>query len=420
MQRLQLIQTHLTQNKTSNDVFSHVKPAPPDPIFGIAMAYKADKNPNKVDVCVGAYRDDNGKPYVFQVVRDVQKEIANDMSLNKEYLPIDGHAGFIKGARELLFGKGHPILKENRVASIQTLSGTGGLRVGFAFCKKFLENDVYVSSPTWVTHHSIITESGLKFKEYPYWDPKTRGLNFKGMCEALESAKSGSIILLHTCAHNPTGVDPTPEQWKGLAQIFKRRQLFAFFDTAYHGFATGNIVKERQAIEYFLEEGLPMIITYSFAKNFGLYGERIGALHIVCGSKESSDNVLSQLKIIIRPMYSNPPINGALIVDRILNNEDNFNRWEKEVFAVSDRIKKMRKLLKEELEAIQTPGNWDHIVSQIGMFSYTGLTPKQSEYLMNKHHIYLLKSGRISMPGITSKNVKYMANAIKDAVTNVQ
>jgi len=384
------------------------------------MAYKADKDANKIDVCVGAYRDDNGQPYVFQVVRDVQKEIANDNSLNKEYLPIDGHAGFIKGSRDLLFGKGHNVIKEERVATIQTLSGTGALRIGFVFCKRFLDGDIYLSNPTWVTHHSIITDSGLKFKEYPYWDPKTRGLDFKGMCEALESAKSGSVVLLHTCAHNPTGVDPTPEQWKGLAQIFKRRQLFAFFDTAYHGFATGDIVKERQAIEFFLDEGLPMIVTYSFAKNFGLYGERIGAMHVVCANKDAAERVLSQLKIIVRPMYSNPPMNGALIVDRILNNETNFKKWEKEVIAVSERIRRMRKLLKDELLAIQTPGNWDHITSQIGMFSYTGLTPKQSEHLMSKHHVYLLKSGRISMPGITSKNVKHLANAIKDAVTNVQ
>jgi aspartate/tyrosine/aromatic aminotransferase len=421
MDRLTSIASHLNANQTgaeSGDVFGHLQLAPPDPILGTALAYKADTSKDKMDLGVGAYRDDNEKPYVFNVVKKAEQEILSDKSLNKEYLPIDGIAQFCDLSQKLIFGAENPLVKAGKIVTVQTLSGTGSLRVGFEFVKNYIPGDVYVSKPTWGNHHAIIEKAGLKWIEYPYYDDKTRGLNFNGMYDCLKGANSGSIVLLHACAHNPTGVDPTAEQWRQLAKLFKEKKLFPYFDSAYQGYASGDLEKDAQAIHIFLNEGLQMLVSQSYAKNFGLYGERIGALHFVCTSKDVAAKVLSQVKIVIRPMYSNPPLHGARIVSKVLGNPQLAKEWKDELKAVSQRIISMRKVLREELIALGTKGTWDHIVNQIGMFSYTGLTPKQCEVLINKYHIYLLKNGRISMAGITTKNVKYLANAIHDAVTN--
>jgi len=368
---------------------------------------------------VGAYRDDNEKPYVFEVVKLAQKEIV-DENMDKEYLPIEGLASFNKAAQQLVFGADHPLSRDGKIVTVQSLSGTGALRVGFEFIKQFIPGDVYYSDPTWGNHITIIEKAGLSHKKYPYFEPTTKGLNFEGMYKAIEAAKPGSIVLLHVCAHNPTGVDPTEEQWRILAKLFKKNKLFPFFDSAYQGFATGDLKRDAQSIHIFLEEGLQMLIAQSFAKNMGLYGERVGALHIVTKSKPVAEKVLSQISLVIRPMYSNPPANGARIASKVLTNPQYRERWEKELKAVSGRIQDMRRALYDELIALKVPGKWEHIIKQIGMFSYTGLNAKQCECLIDKHHIYLIKNGRISMAGVTSKNVKYIAKAIQDAVVNVK
>jgi len=310
------------------------------------------------------------------------------------------------------------LLKEGKVVTVQTLSGTGSLRVGFEFVKTYIPGDVYVSAPTWGNHHAIIEKSGLKWIEYPYFDENTKGLNFKGMYEKLSQAQAGSTVLLHACAHNPTGVDPTLDQWTELAKLFKEKKLIPYFDSAYQGYASGDLEKDAQSIHIFLNHGLQMIISQSYAKNFGLYGERIGALHFVAKSKDVAVRVLSQIKLVIRPMYSNPPLHGARIVHKVLSNPALAQEWREELKMVSERIITMRRALRDELKSLGTPGTWDHIVSQIGMFSYTGLGPKQCDVLIQKYHIYLLRNGRISMAGITSKNVKYLAKAIHDAASN--
>lgn len=422
MQRLQQLAGHLIQNSTAgetDDIFGHLQLAPPDPILGTTTAYKKDTDPNKVNLGVGAYRDDNEKPYVFEVVKLAQKEIV-DENMDKEYLPIEGHAGFNKAVQNLVFGADHPLLRDGKIVTVQSISGTGALRVGFEFLKQFIPAEVYYSDPTWGNHITIIEKAGLSHKKYPYFDPATRGLNFEGMYKALEAAKPGSIVLLHVCAHNPTGVDPTEEQWRALAKLFKRNKLFPFFDSAYQGFATGDLKRDAQSIHIFLEEGLQMLIAQSLAKNMGLYGERVGALHIVCKSKTVAEKVLSQISLVIRPMYSNPPANGARIAFKVLTNPQYRERWEKELKAVSGRIQDMRRALYDELVRLKVPGTWEHIIKQIGMFSYTGLNAKQCEVLIEKHHIYLIKNGRISMAGVTTKNVKYIAKAIQDAVVNVK
>lgn len=296
---------------------------------------------------------------------------------------------------------------------MQSLSGTGALRIGFEFLSKFYPNDVYLPNPTWATHLSIVRETGLIPKEFPYFDPQTKGIAYEELTKCLSLAKQNSIVLLHACAHNPTGVDPTEEQWRGIAKIIKERNLMPFFDNAYQGYASGDLEKDVRSLKIFIEEGIQFIVAQSLAKNFGLYGERIGALHIICTNQDVKDKVLSQVKLKIRTMYSSPPLHGARIVAKILGNPEYKAQWkvlsflfyikqfkysQDELKKVSMRIQNMRALLRNELETLGVKGNWEHITTQIGMFSYTGLTEKQCEILTNKYHIYLLsQTGRISM-----------------------
>jgi len=320
----------------------------------------------------------------------------------------------------MLLGKSRPIV-ENRVATVQTLSGTGSLRVAGEFIKRFIPGrTVYLSSPTWGTHNSILDHSGVPFKSYRYWDEKSRGLNINGMLDDISASPMGSIIMLHAAAHNPTGVDPTEEQWKQIAEACHRNGNIVWFDSAYQGFASGDLDKDGFAVRYFADMGLPMITSQSFAKNFGLYGERIGTFAVVCGRKEKVSAVMSQLDVIIRNLYSNPPKHGANIVKAVLKDAQLTQEWRDELKVMSGRIIAMRQALYNELKKLGTPGTWTHITSQIGMFSYTGLTTKQCENMIDKHHVYMLKNGRISMAGVTTKNVAYLAAAMDDSVRNVK
>lgn len=332
------------------------------------------QDPNKVNLGVGAYRDNNGKPVVFSSVRKAEKLIFENQALNKEYLPIVGYVPFVETAQKLILGENAEALKDKRVASLQTLSGTGALRIGFDFIRKFIPAPVYVSRPTWGNHNSILAVAGLPCREYPYWNQQKRGLDFEAMMQCFEQVPSGSVILLHSCAHNPTGCDPTEEQWKQIAEVFLRRNLVPFFDSAYQGFASGDFEKDAFSIRYFLSQGLNMIITQSFAKNFGLYGERVGAIHFVCDDADQAKRVLSQAEIIVRTNYSNPPKHGALIVDTIYRNPELYKEYLAELKSISGRIIETRQQLREELTRLNVPGDWSHITTQIGMFSYTGLS----------------------------------------------
>jgi aspartate/tyrosine/aromatic aminotransferase len=392
--------------------------APADPILSLTTNFKNDKDPRKVNLGVGAYRDNNGKPYVFPIVKKVENEVVADTLLDKEYAPIDGLPEFNHGSRGVLFGWDHPDVTSGRVASAQSLSGTGALKILADYLYKFRIAPIYVSKPTWANHQQIFKAAGLEVRDYTYYDPKTKGLDINGLLKDLENAQPGSIILLHTCAHNPTGVDPTPEQWHQIAKVMKENDLFPFFDTAYQGFASGDLEKDGYGLRYFIKEGFNMVIAQSFAKTMGLYGERTGALHIVCSDKATQEKVLSQIKIIIRSNYSSPPVHGARLASKILNVPEYRNQWLQELKAVTDRMNHMRAALKEQLVKNGTKGNWDHVTNQIGMFSFLGLTPKQCEQMISKHHIYMTGNGRISIAGLTSKNVEYVANAIKDVVDN--
>lgn len=414
MERLQVLASHLCGN-----LFGHLELAPPDPILGTTLAYNKDQDSKKMNLGVGAYRCDKGKPYVFPSVLEAERRISADPTINKEYLPIDGLEKFNRLSRELLFGAQSQAVQQKRIVTSQAISGTGSLRVGAEFIATYLRVPaVYVSKPTWGPHVTIFQKTGLQVREYPYWCGKTKGLDFTGMTAALAGAPAGSVVLLHACAHNPTGVDPTQQQWQALAQLMQERQLIPYFDSAYQGFATGNIDGDAYGIRLFVERGFQCLVSQSYAKNFGLYGERIGALHIVCADEATAVKVLSQLKMVIRPSYSSPPMHGALLVTRILEDPALRRQWEAELSQVSQRIISMRAKLVEELRKLNVPGDWSHITKQIGMFSYTGLTTSQCQKLISKWHCYLLTNGRISMAGINSSNVAYLAQAIHDVVTN--
>jgi aspartate aminotransferase len=401
-------------------VFSHVVQAPEDPILGVTVAYNKDPSPLKVNLGVGAYRTEEGKPLVLNVVKKAEQSLVNDPSRFKEYLPITGLAEFNKLSAKLIFGADSPAIEENRVATVQCLSGTGSLRVGGDFlAKHYHERSIYIPVPTWGNHPKIFMMAGLKPMSYRYYDPSTRGLDIQGLVEDLSAAPEGSIVLLHACAHNPTGVDPTPEQWEQIRQLVRSRSLLPFFDSAYQGYASGSLDKDAHAVRLFVADGGELLMAQSYAKNMGLYGERVGALSIICRSADVAGKVESQLKLVIRPMYSNPPLHGASIVATILRSQELFHEWTIELKAMADRIITMRQELFDALQARGTPGDWSHIIKQIGMFTFTGLNKEQVAFMTREYHIYMTSDGRISMAGLNKKNLPQLADAIHAAVTTM-
>lgn len=407
---------------SETSIFSKVPTAPPDAILGLNTQFKADSSSNKVNLGVGAYRTAEGLPYVLPVVRRVEQELANDPAANHEYIPQDGLADFCALSARLILGDDSPALAESRTTTVQALSGTGSLRLGFTFVAKFLspQTRVYIPKPTWSNHKNVVPQSGLPpAVDYRYFQSATGGVDIDGMVEDLSAAPAHSIVLLHGCAHNPTGADPTREQWDQVLQVVKSRHLVPFFDNAYQGFASGSLDTDAWSVRHFVEAGIDVLIAQSYAKNMGLYGERVGAFTVVCSKPGSEDAIRSQLKAIIRAMYSSPPVHGARVAARVLGDPNLFSEWEKELVIMSKRIKDMRDKLKAALEENETPGNWNHIVKQIGMFSYTGLTSQQVSFMREKYHVYMTANGRISMAGLTDATVQYVADAMKDAVLSV-
>ncbi|KAH8906642.1 hypothetical protein BR93DRAFT_968230 [Coniochaeta sp. PMI_546] len=386
-------------------------PQGPPAILGITEAFKADSFDKKINLGVGAYRDDKGKPYVLPSVRKAEEKVIASR-LNKEYAGITGVPEFTKAAAILAYGKDSPAL--DRLAITQSISGTGALRIGAAFLERFYPGakKIYVPTPSWANHAAVFKDAGLAVEKYRYYNKDTIGLDFQGLLADLKAAPKESIFLFHACAHNPTGIDPTVEQWKEIEAAVKAQGHYCFFDMAYQGFASGDINKDAFAVRYFVEKGHNVCLAQSFAKNMGLYGERIGAFSIVTESAEEKQRVDSQIKILVRPMYSNPPIHGARIAAEILNSPELYGQWLVEVKEMADRIITMRALLKENLERLGSRHDWSHITSQIGMFAYTGLTPEQMDKLAKEHSVYATKDGRISVAGITSENVGRLAEAI--------
>jgi len=413
--RCLLINSTISRSASSakSDWFANVETGPPDAILGITEAYKRDTNPKKVNLGAGAYRDDQGKPFVLPSVRAAEQELVN-AKLDKEYAGIAGITEFNANSIKLALGDSSSVIKEKRNATVQTISGTGALRIGAEFLSKWFPYNrvVYQPTPTWGNHIPVFKFAGLEVKQYRYYDKQTCGFDEKGCLEDIMKIPEKSIILLHACAHNPTGVDPTPEQWAKISEVCKQRNLYVFFDMAYQGFASGDIDRDAHAVRSFIADGHDVCLSQSYAKNMGLYGERVGAFSVVAKNEEEAARVMSQLKIIIRPMISNPPIHGARIANKILSDPKLRKQWLVDVKGMADRIISMRAKLKHLLEKEGSTKNWNHIVDQIGMFCFTGMTPEQVDKLTKEYSIYLTKDGRISVAGVSSTNVEYLAHAI--------
>ena len=396
-------------------IFTAVEMAPRDPILGLNEQFAADTNPNKVNLGVGVYYDDNGKLPLLECVKAAEADMMKAPSA-RGYLPIDGIAAYDKAVKGLVFGEDSEPVTAGRVATIQAIGGTGGLKVGADFLKKINPDaKVLISDPSWENHRALFTNAGFTVETYPYYDAAKRGVNFEGMLEALNSAPAGSIVVLHACCHNPTGYDITAAQWDQVIAAVKAKQLTPFLDMAYQGFGHG-IAEDGAVIGKFVEAGLSFFVSTSFSKSFSLYGERVGALSVLCKDKEEAARVLSQLKITIRTNYSNPPIHGGAVVAAVLNDPSRRAVWEAELAEMRTRIKAMRQTLVEGLKTAGVKQDMSFITSQIGMFSYSGLSKDQMVRLRNEFGVYGTDTGRMCVAALNSKNIDYVCESIAKVV----
>ena len=392
-------------------MFTAVEMAPRDPILGLNEQFNADSNPSKVNLGVGVYYDDSGKLPLLQCVRAAEKTMANAPTA-RGYLPIDGIAAYDAAVKSLVFGADSEAVKSARVATIQAIGGTGGLKVGADFLKRLNPNaKVMISDPSWENHRALFTNAGFEVQTYPYYDAAKRGINFEGMLAGIKAAAPGTVVVLHACCHNPTGYDITAAQWDQVIAAVKSGNLVAFLDMAYQGFGHG-IAEDGAVIGKFVAAGLNFFVSSSFSKSFSLYGERVGALSVLCQSKEEADRVLSQLKIAIRTNYSNPPIHGGAVVAAVLNTPELRTLWETELAEMRVRIKQMRTLLVDKLKAAGVKQDMSFITTQIGMFSYSGLTKDQMVRLRSEFGVYGTDTGRMCVAALNSKNIDYVCAAI--------
>lgn len=410
----------------SQALLNNIQQLPPDALFGIKQRLNQDSRSVKVDLGIGAYRDDEGRPWVLPSVRSAEKLIHADPNYNHEYLGINGLPELSSGAAKIVFGEDSKALKQGRIMSVQSLSGTGALHIAAKFINTFLPGrSLYISDPTWANHNAIFTSQGVQTVSYPYWQASTKTLDMSGFLESIRNAPNGSIILLHACAHNPTGLDPTQRQWSDIIDAVASKDHIVLFDSAYQGFASGDLDRDAYAIRLGVErlaKVAPIFVCQSFAKNVGMYGERAGCFHLVIPEQENIDiprvksAISSQVSSLIRSEVSNPPAYGAKIVAKILNTPELTEQWHKDMVTMSSRITAMRHELRDKLIAQNTPGTWDHIVEQCGMFSYTGLSAEMVKRLETQHAVYLVSSGRASIAGLNHGNVEYVAKAIDEVV----
>jgi len=396
-------------------LFSAVEMAPRDPILGLNEQYNADTNPAKVNLGVGVYYDDNGKLPLLACVQAAEKAMM-DKPTPRGYLPIDGIAAYDAGVKALVFGADSEPVTSGRVATVQAVGGTGGLKIGADFLKKLSPNaTVLISDPSWENHRALFTNAGFAVESYPYYDAAKRGVNFDAMLAALNAAAAGTIVVLHACCHNPTGYDITPAQWDQVIAACKTRNLTPFLDMAYQGFGYG-LAEDGAVIAKFVVAGLTFFVSTSFSKSFSLYGERVGALSVLCTDKEEASRVLSQLKIVIRTNYSNPPTHGGAVVAAVLSNPEWRALWEKELGEMRVRIKAMRQKLVDGLKAAGVKQDMSFITSQIGMFSYSGLSKDQMVRLRNEFGVYGTDTGRMCVAALNSKNIDYVCASIAKVV----
>jgi len=384
--------------------------APRDPILGVTEMFVADTNPKKVNLGVGVYYDDQGKvPLLECVKRAEQQRVASGAP--KSYLPIDGLQAYDRAVQALVFGPDAAVLNEKRVVTVQALGGTGGLKIGADFLKLLsLAATVWISEPSWENHRALFEAAGFRVEAYPYYDTATRGIRFEAMLATLEGLPAGSIVVLHSCCHNPTGADLSPEQWQKVLAVVQARGLVPFLDLAYQGFADG-IDADAYAPRLFAKAMSPIFLSSSFSKSLSLYGERVGAFSLVAGSAEEAARALSQVKRLVRTNYSNPPTHGGDIVARVLSTPELRQLWEQELGGMRERIKAMRKALAEGVQK-RTGKDFSFILRQRGLFSYTGLTKEQVERLRTEYSIYAIDTGRVCVAALNSGNIDYVAEAI--------
>ncbi|KAF3017990.1 Aspartate aminotransferase [Penicillium rubens] len=402
---------------------ANVPEAPEDPLYRLMREYRQDTNEKKIDLGIGAYRDEHGKPWVLPVVKKAEA-LLQTPEFNHEYLPIRGLDSFLAAAQRLMLGNDSPAIHENRVSSMQTVSGTGAVHLGATFISRFCRGTerpkAFISDPTWPNHYQIFSQSEFDVQYYPYYLVESQKIDIKAMIRCLEEAPSKSLVVLQGCAHNPTGLDPSQEEWRQIADVMAEKGHFPFFDNAYQGFASGDLTQDSWACRYFIGRGFECCVAQSFAKNLGMYGERVGAFHYICSpspdASHVADRISSQLAILQRAHISNPPAYGAHIASRVLNDPKLFSQWQHELGIISGRLTKVREEIRSKLEGRETPGSWAFLSTQIGMFSYTGLSKNQVRLLKSKWHIYMTENGRISVAGLNPNNMEYFIDAVDDVV----
>lgn len=390
--------------------FTDIPQLPEDPILGLPIAFAADPRPNKVNLGIGAYKTAEGQPLVLNSVRKAESLLIQK-HLTKEYLPIEGDAEFLRYALQILLGTDSPLWQSGRFFAAQTVGGSSALRIGGEFLAKLVSKTIFLSQPSWSNHKSIFEKSGMNVGSYPYFDPKTCLLDYQGMSKAIKNMPPESIILFHGCCHNPTGIDPSFEQWKELSDLIKQQKLIPFFDIAYQGFGHG-LEEDAQPIRYFINEGHDMLIAYSFSKNFGIYGERTGFLTVMSSQADRVSQIGSQIKNLIRGNYSNPPLHGARIVSTILKSHELTLEWKVELNNMGERVKEMRKALIAALLVHGQDRNFAYMHQQNGLFSFLGLNPEQVQTLRKENAIYMPSNGRINIAGLNTQNVSYVAEAL--------
>jgi aromatic-amino-acid transaminase len=392
-------------------LFAHVELAPRDPILGLNEQFAADTNTAKVNLGVGVYYDANGKLPVLQCVADAERSMAQTPAA-RGYLPIDGIAAYDKAVQSLVFGAASPWVAGGLVATAQALGGTGALKVAADFLHKLNPNaEVLISDPSWENHRALFSEAGFKVRAYPYYNAATRGIHAQGMLDTLNAAPAGTVVVLHACCHNPTGVDLTSAQWAQVVKVVRAKNLVPILDMAYQGFGHG-IEEDGDAVRQFAQTEGPLFVATSFSKSFSLYGERVGALSVVCATKDEVQRVLSQLKIVIRTNYSNPPTHGASIVGQVLNTPALRAQWEQELGGMRTRIKAMRSALVASLQAAGVTQDLSYITQQLGMFSYSGMNAAQMQRLRSEFGVYGVDSGRICVAALNEHNLPVVAKAI--------
>ncbi len=392
-------------------VLSAIEMAPRDPILGLTEAFNADKNPQKINLGVGVYYDESGKVPLLNCVRKAEA-VMMEKAAPRTYLPIEGLPAYDKAVQELVFGTDSAVIQEQRVITAQAIGGTGALKLGADFLKRFSpDSAVFISDPSWENHRALFEAAGFTVNNYPYYDPATRGVNFTGMLASLQAMKAGTIVVLHACCHNPTGADLNDAQWTQVIEVVTQRGLIPFLDMAYQGFGDG-IEDDGQVVRRFTAAGGPLFVSNSFSKSFSLYGERVGALSIVAVSADEASRALSQLKRVVRTNYSNPPVHGGQVVAIALSTPELRQMWEDELAAMRVRIREMRELMVRKLKEKAPAHDFSFVTKQRGMFSYSGLTKAQVERLRTEFAIYAVDTGRICVAPLNHANIDRVVDAI--------